>query len=178
MVMTSLGAVGGRFARRRQLCWDTMQEAFHLNRLLRLHPPEAEGGERWEPRHIEILISQMGLGDESKAVSTLGMRMTDEDDGKECDAESHACCRSWTMRARHLSQDRRELQFAVKEPAGGWIGILLFLLREVVRLPSPPLGWWCFLHFVPFGWYCLASSWWCFFSLAFGGGAVLLCNLR
>ena len=43
------------------------------------NPPEetlqgAEGGERWEleadPRHVEILISQMGLGDESKAVST------------------------------------------------------------------------------------------------------------
>ena len=30
----------------------------------------------------------MGLGNESKAVSTLGVRMTDEDDGKELDAES------------------------------------------------------------------------------------------
>ena len=29
----------------------------------------------------------MGLGDESKAVSTLGVRITDDDDGKECDAE-------------------------------------------------------------------------------------------
>ena len=39
-------------------------------------------------RHVEILVSQMGLGDECKAVSTLGVRMTDEDDGKECDAGS------------------------------------------------------------------------------------------
>ena len=46
-------------------------------------------GERWEleddPRH-EIRVSQMGLGDESKAVSALGVRMTDEDDGNELDA--------------------------------------------------------------------------------------------
>ena len=56
----------------------------------------------------------MGLGDESKAVSTPGVRMTDEDDGKECDAESRACYRSWTVRASYLCQDRCELQFAVK----------------------------------------------------------------
>ena len=56
-----------------------VQEAIHLNRLLRLYPPGAEGGERWEleadPRQLESLASQMGLGDESKAVSTLCLRM-------------------------------------------------------------------------------------------------------
>ena len=35
-----------------------VQSAIHLNRLLRLYPPGAEGGERWEleadPRHVEI----------------------------------------------------------------------------------------------------------------------------
>ena len=31
-----------------------------------------------------------GLGNEKKAVSTPGVRMTDEDDGKELDAESRA----------------------------------------------------------------------------------------
>ncbi len=55
-------------------------EAIHLNRLLRLCPPGAEGGERWEleadPRHVEVLVSQMGLGDESKAVSILGEMLT------------------------------------------------------------------------------------------------------
>ena len=45
------------------------------------------------------------------------MRMTDEDDVKECDAQSRACNRSWTMRASDLSQDRCELRFAVKELA-------------------------------------------------------------
>ena len=51
-----------------------VQEAIHLNRLLRLYPPGAEGGERWEleadPRHVHILVSQMGLSNESKAGSS------------------------------------------------------------------------------------------------------------
>ena len=51
-----------------------VKEAIHLKRLLRLYSPGAEGGERWEseadPRHVEILVSQMGLSNESKAVST------------------------------------------------------------------------------------------------------------
>ena len=99
-----------------------VQEAIHLNRLLRLNPPGAEGGERWkleaDPRHVEILVvEQMGLSKESKAVSTPGMRTTDEEDGKELGAEGPACYRSWTVRAIYLSQDRCELQFAVKELA-------------------------------------------------------------
>ena len=49
--------------------------------------------------------------------SKAGVRTTNEDDGKECDAQSRACYRSWTMRASYLSQDRCELQFAVKELA-------------------------------------------------------------
>ena len=97
-----------------------VQEAIHLNRLLRL-PLGAEGGERWEleadPRYVENLLPQMGLGNESEAVSTAGVRMTDEDDGKELDAESRACFRSWTIGASYLSQDRCELQFAVKDLA-------------------------------------------------------------
>ena len=75
-----------------------------------------------DPGHVGILVSQMGLSNESKAVSTLGVRTTDEDDGKELDAENRACYRSWTVPASYLSQDRCELQFAVKE-----------LLKELVR---------------------------------------------
>ena len=81
---------------RPQLWWDPMlkwamcKKAIRLNRLLRLYPPGAEGGERWEleadPRHVEISVSQMGLRNESKAVSTLGVRTTDKEDGKELDA--------------------------------------------------------------------------------------------
>ena len=55
-----------------------VQEAIHLNRLLRLYPPGAEGGERREteadPRHVEILVSRVGLSNESNAVSTPGRR--------------------------------------------------------------------------------------------------------
>ena len=65
----------------------------------------------------EILVSQMGLGNESKAVSTLGVQTTGEENGKELDAERRARYRSWTVRASYLSQDRCELQFAVKELA-------------------------------------------------------------
>ena len=57
---------GGDFSMK----WTEVQEAIHLNALLRLYPPGAEGGERWEleadPRHVEILVSQMGLSNESK----------------------------------------------------------------------------------------------------------------
>ena len=66
---------------------------------------------------MEILVSQMGLSNESKALSTPGVRMTDEEDAKELDAEGRACYRSWTTRASYLSQDRCELQFAVNELA-------------------------------------------------------------
>ena len=53
---------------------------------------DAAGVHELGARHVEILVSQMGLGDESTAVSTLGVR-TDDDDGKECDAENRACYR-------------------------------------------------------------------------------------
>ena len=87
-----------------------VQEAIQSNRLLRLYPPG-------DPRHVEIMVSQMGPSNESKAVSTPGVRTTDEEDGKELGAEDRACYRSWTMRASYLSQDSCELQFAVKELA-------------------------------------------------------------
>ena len=57
----------------------------------------------------------MSLSNESKSVSTPGVRTTEEEDGKELDAEGRACCQSWAIRVSYLSQDRRELQFAVKE---------------------------------------------------------------
>ena len=84
---------------------DDVQEAIHLHRLLRLYPPGAEGGERWEARgRPPTRGNPMGLSNESKAVSTPGVRTTDEEDSKELDAEGRACYRSWTMRARYLSR--------------------------------------------------------------------------
>ena len=44
-----------------------------------------------DPRHVEILVSQMGLSNESKALNTPGVRTTDEEDGKELGAEDRAC---------------------------------------------------------------------------------------
>ena len=57
---------------------------------------------------MEILVSQTGLSNESKALSTPGVRMTDEEDVMKLDAEGRACYRSWTTRASYLSQDRCE----------------------------------------------------------------------
>ena len=94
---------------------------FEANTACLVQLARAEGGERWEleanPRHVEILVSQMRLSNESKAVSTPGVRTTDEEDGKELDAEGRACHRSWTV--GQLSQSRQvcELQFAVQELA-------------------------------------------------------------
>ena len=65
----------------------------------------------------------MGLGDESKAgQDDLGVRMTDEDDGKQFVLRARACYRIevWMMKRAplsYLSQDRCGLQFAVKELA-------------------------------------------------------------
>ena len=55
------------------------------------------------------------LSNESEAVSIPGVRMIDEEDGKELGAEDRACYRSWTVQTSHLSQDKLELQFAVKK---------------------------------------------------------------
>ena len=54
-----------------------VQEAIHLNRLLRLYLPVAEasdGSSRPTLDTWKFLVSQMGLNNESKAVSTLGVR--------------------------------------------------------------------------------------------------------
>ena len=55
-----------------------VQGSIHLYRLLSLYPPGAEGGERWEleadPRHVEILVSQVGLCNGHEAVSAPGVR--------------------------------------------------------------------------------------------------------
>ena len=68
-----------------------VQEAIHPDRLLRLHPPGAEasdGSSRPTLVTWRSLLSQMGLSNESKAVSSPGVRTTDEEDGKELVAES------------------------------------------------------------------------------------------
>ena len=66
---------------------------------------------------VFLTLHRWALVTKPKQVSTLGDRMTDKDDCKECDDESRACYRSWTMRASYLRQDRCELQYAVKELA-------------------------------------------------------------
>ena len=90
-----------------------VQEAIHLNRLLRLYPPGAVGGERWEleadPRHVEILVSQMKQSCEYSWCA-------DDWSGR----WQGAWCRGLSLLpivddAGQVSLSRCELQFAVKE---------------------------------------------------------------
>ena len=76
-----------------------VRESIHLNRLLRLYPPGAEGGERWELEGRRSTRGHPGV------TVLLVCGRLNEDDGKELDAEGRACHRSWTMRAK-LSQSR------------------------------------------------------------------------
>ena len=78
------------------------QGAVHLNRLLKLYPPGAEGEERVEleasPRHVEpqqTLQMQLRLeAAESKVMGTPRVRLMNEEDEKELDVEECACRRS------------------------------------------------------------------------------------
>ena len=101
---------------RRQLCWNQCGDG----RCEGSNPPEqtaenvppplltpgAEGGERWGLEADPLTRCDSGFtdapGDDSKAVSTPCVLMTGGD-GEECNAESRACFRSWTMRASYLS---------------------------------------------------------------------------
>ena len=67
-----------------------VQEAVHSNRLLKLYPRGAEGGERVEP--VETLPTPLRLeAAESKVIGVLRVRLTEEEDVKELDAEERAC---------------------------------------------------------------------------------------
>ena len=120
------------------------QEAIHLNRLIRWYPPGSAGGERIEleadPRHAEILVQQMGLGDgRSKPAVTPGVKPADDDDegaadDELLDDEGRSNYRSWTMRASYLGLDRPEIQFTCKELARHMQGPRQSNLKALKRL--------------------------------------------
>ena len=92
--------------------WDN-QEITLLNRVLRWTPSgiiyEAD------PRHAEMIISALGLQD-SKPVGTPGVKPSGqgEDEGPLSENDKSQC-RALVARANYLSQDRGDIQFAVKE---------------------------------------------------------------
>ena len=85
-----------------------------LNRIVRW----TDAGLRVEadPRHVEILIKEMGLG-EANAVKTPGVKDRDKGEHGEqpLDKAEASMYRSCVARANYLAQDRPDIAYAVKE---------------------------------------------------------------
>ena len=68
-----------------------------------------------DQRHAEIIKDQMGMKNESKGVSTPGVKGLTDYGCQELDAHRSTKFRAISARANYLSQDRSEIQFSVKE---------------------------------------------------------------
>ena len=71
-----------------------------------------------DQRHVEIILKQLGLELGAKAVVTPGIKQEAEtwlEDGEELCGQEASMFRAITARANYLSQDRSDIQFAVKE---------------------------------------------------------------
>ena len=98
---------------------DAKQQIMFLNRVITWEA----AGIRYEadPRHAEIIVSQMGLeGTNPRGVSTPGVKdafIRCEDDGEnpQMSAQDASGYRGLAARANFLSQDRLDLQYASKE---------------------------------------------------------------
>ncbi len=90
---------------------DDKKEVKILNRIVRF----TNNGVEYEadPRHVEILINSMGLG-EANPTSSLG---TEDGERKEEDCQMGTATeyRALVARANYLAQDRPDIQFATKE---------------------------------------------------------------
>ena len=99
------------------------QEVRCLNRLLRyVQPPfrsADEGYVEWEsdPRHCEILMSQLGLKADSKKLGQPCVKLERNADLNKLNESDHKLYRSATMRLAYIAQDRPDLQFTSKELA-------------------------------------------------------------
>ena len=71
-----------------------------------------------DQRHGEIIRKQLGLEESAKALLTPGTKQelgTTEEELEELSIKEGSSFRAMTARANYLSQDRSDLQFAVKE---------------------------------------------------------------
>ena len=82
-----------------------------LNRIIRW----TEAGLRIEadPRHVEILIKEMGLN-EANSVKTPGVK-DNENNEQPLDRAEASLYRSCVARANYLGRDRADIAYAVKE---------------------------------------------------------------
>ena len=69
-----------------------------------------------DQRHAEIIVNKLGLEMNSKGVSTPGCkRECDPSEENELDTKDATTYRALVARGNYLSQDRSDIQFAVKE---------------------------------------------------------------
>jgi hypothetical protein len=83
-----------------------------LNRIFQWTPE----GITWEAdqRHAEIVVQQLGLDEKTKPVNTTGNKNKEVDE-EELESEQATQYRAMTARCNYLSQDRSDIQYAVKE---------------------------------------------------------------
>ena len=91
-----------------------------LNRMIEW----TDAGIRYEAdqRHAEIIITELGLVEGSKGVSTPGVATNQKESGEdegELNEELRRAYRGLVARANYLAQDRADIQFAVKELSRG-----------------------------------------------------------
>ena len=101
-----------------------LKEVTILNRLIRWRGAWTPGGERLEyeadPRHVQILQSQLGLRPDSRGISTPGLSEAVTASSEQALEETQATLyRSACMRLGYAALDRPEVQFAAKECARG-----------------------------------------------------------
>lgn len=92
-----------------------------LNRIIRLVSCDASGQEyiEWEPdlRHVEILVSQMGMKSSSNSLSCPGQKEQPDYTSEALHEDRKSVFRSATMRISHLAQDRMDISLESKEVA-------------------------------------------------------------
>ena len=92
-----------------------VQDAMVLNRLIHYNIAGNETTYEADPRHVQILINELGLKD-AKDVTTPGVNQKDEE-SKPLDAAMASKYRSLTMRANYLALDRPDIHYSTKECA-------------------------------------------------------------
>ena len=99
-----------------------VQEIRCLNRIIRyVVVPYKSGADyiEWEadPRHVEILMSHLGLNKDSKSLGQPGAKREAGADETPLGNQEARLYKSATMRLAYLAQDRPDLQFVSKELA-------------------------------------------------------------
>ena len=119
MILKSVGILGP-YAKDGEV-----QEIRCLNRIIRLVQPAFQGYDEsyleWEadPRHLQILMTNLQVKPDSKALGQPGCKMEANADTTPLESKDVAAYRSNCMRLAYLAQDRADIQYCSKELARG-----------------------------------------------------------